>query len=711
MTLLDTILRPWRTPQTDGSTALKAAIGPGVAMVEYGIPLADRTNTAQWLRKAQKISHVGWPAVAERIVSGTAAGVPWHLEDPEGNTIDKTSPPAYQAVWDLMKKPMGADFTRPSQGGMRLTQRGLWRLTLRHMGVCNVAFWFLSQGDLLAGTPLEILYINPARMTPATDRNDNLIGWVLDADNTYSLERGNIRGIPLTLDEVVPFWLEPPDFGYYGVGLVEMALAKIRMADAGDRFLTDTFSTGGRRGSFIGPKQDRMPDEVFDALVSGLRNVAERPDSAKRNIVAKGPIDVIPQASTPDELQIYEIVSMTRDDILGHWGVPLTQTGIPAPAGLNSGETRKYDEASLWQNAVHPRLDPFRETVQLYVLDRFAELGVEVSLVLDEPSFDDEAPLYELAEKAKVIPLIDNERRALVGHDPWPDFDEVTGQPLGAAIRLPNNIILAGIGPSEGPRPAQLRIVSPEELPPPEENEEPAQLESGAKAWLPLREEIHADVPAFADRISEFLAQQRSSVLNRLTERARHLMRRPSDIDAWWSPRRWDLALAGVLTPRSDDIARKVATATRARLAAGKGKADEFTDAAIAAVRDRAGDRITGINGTTRDAILAEVRAVIEEAVEDGLSPDEAADLLTDRVGNLSVWNEARSELVARTETMFAYNDAALTSFKQLEVGRVLALDGDKDAECAARDGQTFSIDDAFSISDHPNGTLDWAPA
>ena len=59
---------------------------------------------------------------------------------------------------------------------------------------------------------------------------------------------------------------------------------------------------------------------------------------------------------------------------------------------------------------------------------------------------------------------------------------------------------------------------------------------------------------------------------------------------------------------------------------------------------------------------------------------------------------------------MFAYNEAALTSYRQLDVGQVVALDGDKDPECADRNGREFTIDDAFDIADHPNGTLDWIP-
>ena len=77
------------------------------------------------------------------------------------------------------------------------------------------------------------------------------------------------------------------------------------------------------------------------------------------------------------------------------------------------------------------------------------------------------------------------------------------------------------------------------------------------------------------------------------------------------------------------------------------------------------------------------MQSAVEDAIEDGLSPDELSDLLTERVGCLTVWDSSRADLIARTETMFAYNEAALTSYRQLDVGHVVALDGDKDHECA----------------------------
>jgi SPP1 gp7 family putative phage head morphogenesis protein len=111
---------------------------------------------------------------------------------------------------------------------------------------------------------------------------------------------------------------------------------------------------------------------------------------------------------------------------------------------------------------------------------------------------------------------------------------------------------------------------------------------------------------------------------------------------------------------------------------------------------------VVGITRTTRDAIAA----AIAQGFAQGLSPSQIGDLIED----LPAFNEARAELVARTETMFAYNQAALDSYTELGVESVEAIDGDQDEECAARNGQTFTLDEAAGIEDHPNGTLDWVP-
>jgi hypothetical protein len=128
------------------------------------------------------------------------------------------------------------------------------------------------------------------------------------------------------------------------------------------------------------------------------------------------------------------------------------------------------------------------------------------------------------------------------------------------------------------------------------------------------------------------------------------------------------------------------------------------------------GERITDINARTLQAISIELaegtkRGYSIAQLIDGVAAEDFRGVLNVGLDNgVGVWGDARAEVIARTETALSYNRAALRGYGEFNVRQVQAIDGDKDAECAARNGQTFSLDDAYGIADHPNGTLDWVP-
>jgi HK97 family phage portal protein len=683
----DRLVAPWRqtlSPPTE--PAVKAATGAGAVVLEnpHQTVWTGTNNPSKFMKEAQAVSHSNpWVATAERIISGKFATVGWHLEDAQENEVPITS--GLPAIINTL-------IERPNP---RMTRRVLWQITSRHLGVCGNAFWFLDQRDGLNGAPLSIYYINPARMTPVTDANGNLTAWAMQRN----LDWNDDAAIRLELDEVLHFVLEPPDWGFLGHGLVEAAMSKISISRYADRFAADNFASGGRKGGFIGPKQDRMPDEVFESLTASMRNIAEIPDAHKRNVVTKGPIDFQPQGSTSEEMGLAEMMAGARDDILAVWGVPPSQAGVPTAGGLNSGERSKYEEAALWQGSIHTRVMAFWEVVQYQLLDRF---GGNLNLVIEEPSFDDQEPLFKLAEMAKDLPLTVKERRELVGYEPFDDErdDEVF---------LP--AVLVKVYPEEEPEPTPPQLVAsapPPLLEPGEEEEPPGKAKTSPLGSLRTAIE-RSKVPAIRKAAASVLASQKADVLRRLKDKAGHLVSKPGDIDVIWRSaaraKDWD-----ALRPQLAGIVSTVATEARIALKPGKAD-DDFLDRVSRFVFGRSGDRITGINDTTRDALLATVRDVVAEGTDQGLGPSEIADRLTDAVDGMTIWNDERAERIARTETMFAYNDAALQSYAEFGVEKVEALDGDYDEECAARNGQVFSLEEALAIEDHPNGTLDWAPA
>ena len=679
--------------------AEKAALGPGVISMTYDRPAFSMASAPQKLAvQAQALYHTNpWVHAAEKAVSGRGGSVDWHLEDENDDEIDDESAARYAVVVDLLEKPQA----QVADIGRKLTRRELWTLTLRHMGLCGTSFWYLDQTTALTGIPLGIVYINPARMWPAIDKQGNLLGWSLDG------EPGERGAMPLELDEVLPFYLDPPDNGHLGIGLVESVGMKAHLSSAADRYIANTLDNGGRLAGIVSPKPNvTITDDQWNQFVRDARQIADDPQSAKRLQAVRGPIDFSRTSATPQELTVTEVASMSRDDILALWNVPGSQIGLPINRALGQNSAQSFEEAVLWQNAIGPRLTAFYETVQYGLLDRFAKMGLPVELVLDVPSFDDDAPKYDLAQKAAGQPLTRNERRAILGLEPLPDWTD-TGEPLGIAIDMPIAVSVVGNGPSEEPRPtATMPMAQPPMLMPPADVEGAPVMEIGKARLSPKAAALHGSLvklrstvekrvtPKLRANVRDVLLAQRKDIANRIREHAAKIAAKPSDTTIWF-PKTWDAKLAAALAPTTA-MSEQVRGHIRQTLQPGK--AAPVTEYVV-------GTRVTGINERTRQKIAQAISA----AIDNGDLITDVADALEE--GDLSgLFDDYRAELIARTELMDAYNTAALGEYGDAGVTQVQAIDGDDDEECADRDGQVFDIEEADSIEDHPNGTLDWVP-
>lgn len=131
---------------------------------------------------------------------------------------------------------------------------------------------------------------------------------------------------------------------------------------------------------------------------------------------------------------------------------------------------------------------------------------------------------------------------------------------------------------------------------------------------------------------------------------------------------------------------------------------DPVSDMTLARIRKVAGKRVTMINETTREKI----RAAIAEGVDLG----EGAAELGARIADSAAFSPYRGELIARTETMHAWNASAIITYAEEGTSHVQAEDGDEDDMCRERDGRIFTLEEAIEEDgrEHPNGTLSWSP-
>lgn len=515
----------------------------------------------------------GWIRAAESTVTSKVAGLPWHLEDGNDDEVDdETTAPQLKAVQQLLEKPQAALPEEDRQPGIT-TWRGLISITSRHMGLCNFAYWFLDQMDG-QGIPIALLYINPARLTVKVTAKGNLAGYLLDAD-----DYGN-GGTPLRPREVLPFYLDIPDTEMTGTGLVVSAALKARIVSSSDVHALSVLGTGGRIAGIISPRDSYIDDdEQFNNLVRDVRVINEAPDSAKRTQIIRGPIDFTTTGADPKALGLGDLSNMARDDIFAIWGVPPSQRGIAHASGLNSGMQGAHENEVLMTGPVHDRVVSIYETIQYGLLDRWQVLGIQPELEIEEPQFDDEGPAYTIAAQAISLPLTNNERRALIGKDPLPDYGP-DGDPLGTAIWVPSTITAIAQGPEEGaspdnpfpkaPAPKPEPVPPPLNLgtlqPPPPPRIGPGLVPAAAKAgglavnkngFLGLRRAVDQRmVPAAERAIQKVLREQREDVASRLASASR---RQLQDEDYWWRGDYWDRQMEKALKPFLASMAGTVA--------------------------------------------------------------------------------------------------------------------------------------------------------
>jgi hypothetical protein len=327
-----------------------------------------------------------------------------------------------------------------------------------------------------------------------------------------------------------------------------------------------------------------------------------------------------------------------------------------------------------------------------------------------------------MAQRAIFLPLTNAERRDLIGLPPFGDPQ------LDNAVIMPNTTALWATAPDENGNPVEdigapgnvvtdlqaqvdglKMLTAGASMAPvaqiPATTQPPAKM-TMAKAtvrapFLNLRATIdRTHTPQVRSAVADVLAAQKADVLAKVKRHFDHIRSKGKDTGVWWNGAKWDAALRDAIVPHAEQIAEKVSVGVARKLPKPAKANLAFADRVSKRVLTRGAARITGINETTRDGIAA----ILADPANDTLQS------IIDAIEGYSGFDDYRSELIARTETMDAYNSAAIGSYDEFGIEEVEASDGDGDEECAARDGQTFSIDDADGIEDHPNGTLDWIP-
>lgn len=690
MTIIDRLLGKSTPEQAPRRRAEKAvtSLGPW----GYGEPfLSSLLNTPQAKAAAYLQAYkVGWFYKAGRKISQDIASLDWSLslgdsEQGEDETVldrpDMAIPFESLSPIDQFQRLM--EFPNPSQTGRVLMQKTQVRLDF-----AGAAAWYLEGGT--SGLPSAIYGISPARMWPSYSKSGVLIGWVMDKDKPEG-------GVPFDVSEILWFSSgNAADDDLWGVSAVEAVYSQVPLTNAMARHTGNVLSTGGRLAGMMWPKDRALSEDEFTDAQRAWRNVASDPDSGKRLLIFPEPMEYAAGASTPAEIGIPELAILNRDEILTAFPISPYQLGVPTPGGLNSGEVRREDRRDYWEGTIHPRADLLEEVIQVGLLSRYEEaMGQTYDYEIAEPNLDDAATLTGKATAFKDL--------VGIGLDPVEALKAV-GLDHIKFLGLP-----ALIDPVQQQMAQEAALEAQANQPPP-----PAKA---IKAEAEARRDSALDPAVDKGKrlLAEFFDGQRARVIERVKAMpAAKADRRMAVKDSPWWPSDEDDLLTDTLRVIYAEAGRgglQTVADTLNRVVGNR-----MVKNVLADLLEYGGERVKDINARTLQALTGELGEGVRRGYSipqlvEGVPAEAFKGVMGVTLDNgTPAFGELRAETIARTETMLSYNRAAVTSYGEFGVERLLAYDGDGDEECAARDGMEFTIDEAEAIEDHPNGTLTWAP-
>lgn len=159
------------------------------------------------------------------------AKVDWHLyrKAVSGKDEDRVEVTTHPAL-SVLSKPN--DF---------YSRQELFETGQQHVDLAGMAFWVVARNPLFASMPLELWPVRPDKMTPATDPNKFLVGWV------YSGPDG--EKVPLDVKDVLAVRMPDPENPYMGLGPVQSiktdAEATRHIAEWNRNFFRNSAEPGG----------------------------------------------------------------------------------------------------------------------------------------------------------------------------------------------------------------------------------------------------------------------------------------------------------------------------------------------------------------------------------------------------------------------------------------------------------------------------------
>lgn len=244
-------------------------------------------------------------------------------------------------------------------------------------GLWGEAFWFLNRGVSRRLPPQEIWWAKPTQVFVFPDPK-TYVGY-------YEFETANGERIRYERDEVL--WMPLPNPNDEFAGLSNLAAARLAadVRSAAWKSNRNLFSNGMQMGGVVFPNQDEIwTVEQAQALERKLAARFQGVDKAHKWAVFRNKVELAQAGVTPHDAQFVESLTMTYEDVIRAFRMPLDLFG-----GQRTYNNLESAERFAWVFGIMPRSD--------FLTDELTEKLAPLFTDTDEVkiSYDDVAALQQ----------------------------------------------------------------------------------------------------------------------------------------------------------------------------------------------------------------------------------------------------------------------------------------------------------------------------
>lgn len=573
---------------------------------------------------------------------------------------------------EIWKHPLISLLNKPNP---YLTGYKLKQLTQLFLDLLGESFWIIERNRL--GEPAEIWVVNPANMWVIPDKENFIKAWVY---------KSNGEEIPIDPDDVIHLYYPDPKNPYRGIGPAQAAAIDLDSNDYANQWNRNFFFNSARPDGIIEVPRVLQESE-YQAIVEHWNAAHSGVNNAHRvGLLEVGQYKQI--GISPKDMDFSSLQAMTRDKILGIFGVPKIILGLTDNVNRATAEAADYIFAK-W--TVKPLLDSFADDINFQLVPKFKDTSIEVAF--DNPVPDNIEQLLMKWEKGWNKWLTVNEIREEQGKEPLEGGDIIYIPISLMPMNMGDNPLLE----TDGEKNIQYAVLK-------KKSTGSFEVKKKAKAWLSgLNKEQYWN--AFVNKAENFqkkvepiwqktFERQKQQIISNLHKQKGIKSININDVLSFLMSSNEKNRIFDSLQPMLQEILKDKGQEFLSDIDSNI-SFDVTSPSVQKWIEKYCGKQIGKINDTTRDLI----RNQISQGEENGESIDQIADKIGEYFDVMDKW---RVNTIARTETISASNAGTLEGYRQSKVISkkewLTAIDERTRESHILADGQVREIDEDFDV-------------